>query len=145
MLSAFSLSAADLPDYQLEGAGTGNQGTYLVSVSVLGKKKNINDDLIARCAVHGVLFKGFADTTSRKTIRPLAGSATAEGEHADYFEKFFNEGGPATNYVTFVNSSRKLAKVGKQHKVTVTVTVNKDQLRRDLEKAGVVKSLKSMF
>lgn len=137
--------SAELPDYQLAGAGVGNQGTYLVSISVLGKKKNINDDLLARCAVHGVLFKGFSDATTRKTYKPIAGSASTEGAHADYFEKFFEEGGAAANYVTFVNSSRRIVKSGKQHKVTVTVTINKDQLRKDLEEAGVIRGLNSAF
>jgi hypothetical protein len=36
-------------------------------------------------------------------------------------------------------------KVGKQYRVTATVTVNKDQLRKDLEDAGVLKGLNSIF
>jgi GTP-sensing pleiotropic transcriptional regulator CodY len=35
--------------------------------------------------------------------------------------------------------------VGKEYKVGVTVSVSKDQLRKDLEAAGVIKSLGSGF
>lgn len=145
ILSALTLFADNLPEYQLQGAGTGNQGTYLVTVSVLGKKTQINDDVLARCAVHGVLFKGFVEPSMRKTIKPIAGNASKEGEHADYFEHFFEKDGAAANYVTFVNSSRKVVKSGKQYKVSVTVSVSKDQLRKDLEDAGVIRGLNSAF
>lgn len=145
VISAITAFADNLPEYQLQGAGTGNQGTYLVTVSVLGKKKSINDDVLARCAVHGVLFKGFVEPSMRKTVKPLAGSASKEGEHADYFETFFESEGPATNYVTFVNSSRNVVKSGKQYKVSATVSVSKDQLRKDLEDAGVIRGLNSAF
>ncbi len=145
IMSAINVFADNLPEYQLQGAGTGNQGTYLVTVSVLGKKKNINDDLLARCAVHGVLFKGFLEPAMRKTMKPLAGSASVEGQHADYFEHFFEQGGAAANYVTFVNSSRKIVKSGKQHKISVTVSIAKDQLRKDLQDAGVIRGLNSAF
>lgn len=145
ILSAVAALAGSLPDYQLQGSGTGTQGSYLVTVSVLGSKKNINDDVLARCAVHGVLFKGFVDSSTRKTMKPLAGSASVEGEHADYFENFFDKDGAASNYVTFVNSSRQIVKSGKQYKVSVTVSVSKDQLRKDLQDAGVIRSLNSAF
>lgn len=143
--SAVSALAGNVPEYQLQGAGVGNQGTYVVTVTVLGKKNNINDDVLGRCAVHGVLFKGFSDAESRKTYKPLAGSAANEGQHAEFYEDFFADGGAANNYVQFVNSSRKVVKAGKQYKISVTATINKDQLRSDLEKAGVIRSLNAIF
>ena len=49
------------------------------------------------------------------------------------------------NYVEVVGSSRSVKKVGKQYQVSATVTVNKEQLRKDLEDAGVIKGLNSYF
>lgn len=137
---------AVVPEYHIEGAGTGNQGTYLVKVSVVSKKaKDVTDEMIGRSAVHGVLFKGFANKENRQSQKPLAKSAAVEAQHAEFFDEFFKEGGNAGNYVEVVGSSRSVKKVGKQYQVSATVTVNKEQLRKDLEDAGVLKGLNSYF
>lgn len=136
----------ELPEYQIQGAGTGAQGTYLVEVSVLvSKAKKADDSVIGRCAVHGVLFRGFTNKEMRQNQKPLAGSASVEASHADYFSNFFAEGGAASNYVEVVSSSRSVVKVGKKYKVTAKVTVNKEQLHKDLEDAGVIRGLNSIF
>lgn len=126
-------------NYNIENAGTGAQGTYLVKVTVITKNKKLSDEEIARNAVHGVLFKGFSGQ------RPLAGSALAESQNAAFFKDFFKVNGPVKNYVQVVNSSREVKKVGKLYHVSTTVTVSKDQLRRDLENAGIIKGLNSAF
>ena len=72
-------------NYEIEGAGTGTQGTYLVKITVITKDKKIADEKIASCAVHGVLFRGFSNKELRQSQRPLAGSAMAESQHADFF------------------------------------------------------------
>jgi hypothetical protein len=131
--------AADTLDYEIVGEEAGIQGTYIVKVTVHSKKSKISDDLIARCAVHGVLFKGYLN------IRPLAGSASVEAQHADFFSTFFAEKGDAKNYVSTVSSSRTVVKENKVYKISTIVTVSKDQLRKDLEKAGVLKGLNSAF
>lgn len=137
---------SDLPEYQIQGAGTGSQGSYLVEVSVMVPKvKKADDALIGRCAVHGVLFRGFSNKEMRQSQKPLAGSASVEASHDDYFTSFFSEGGAANNYVEVVSSSRTVVKVGKKYKVTAKVTVNKEQLHKDLEAAGVIKGLNSIF
>ena len=104
LFAAVSMTmAAQVPEYHIEGAGTGNQGTYLVKVSVVSKKaKDVTDDMIGRSAVHGVLFKGFANKENRQSQKPLAKSAAVEAQHAEFFDEFFKEGGNACN-----GSSRK--------------------------------------
>lgn len=149
LLSAVLVVSAKSKDeglnYELEGAGTGTQGSYLVKVTVITKDKKIADEVIARCAVHGVLFRGFTNKELRQSQRPLAGSAMAEAQHADFFKDFFKEGGIAKNYVSSVNGSRQVTKSGKQYKVSAVVTVNKEQLHSDLEKAGIIKGLNTGF
>lgn len=135
----------DKLNYEIEGAGTGSQGTYLVKVTVISKKSKINDDLIALCAVHGVLFRGFNNKELRQNQRPLAGSPMVEAQHADFFKDFFAENGTAKNYVASVNGSRQVIKAGKQYKISSIVTVNKEQLHKDLESAGIIKGLNSGF
>ena len=132
-------------NYEIEGAGTGTQGTYLVKITVITKDKKIADEKIASCAVHGVLFRGFSNKELRQSQRPLAGSAMAESQHADFFKDFFKESGIAKNYVSSVSGSRQVTKSGKEYKISTIVTVNKEQLHSDLEKAGIIKGLNSGF
>lgn len=142
---ALPVLADEIPDYQIEGAGTGSQGTYLVRVSVLSKKSKILDNEVGRCAVHGVLFRGFANKEARQQQKPLAGSPMVEQQNVKFFEDFFKEDGVFVNYFQIVSGSRQVVKAGKQYKVTATVTVAKDQLRKDLQDAGIIKGLNTGF
>lgn len=68
-----------------------------------------------------------------------------EAQHADFFKDFFKEDGIAKNYVSIVNGSRQVTKSGKKYRVSSVVTVNKEQLHSDLEKAGIIKGLNTGF
>lgn len=136
--------AGVVPEYEIEGAGTGAQGTYLVKISVLTKDKNISNAEIGKCAVHGVLFRGFADQQTKRHQKPLAGNASVESEHAEYFMDFFDTG-IANDYIGVISESKSTVKVGKQYRISTIVTVYKDQLRKDLENAGVLRGLNSIF
>jgi hypothetical protein len=70
-------------------------------------------------------------------------------EKQEYFDDFFADGG---KYLKFVNvtgdgsvAAEDRLKVGKEYKIGVVLSVNVDGLRKDLEAAGVVKSLSSGF
>lgn len=147
IMSAVAMFAADeLPEYSIVGAGTGAQGTYLVEVSALVSKADKADEtVLARCAVHGVLFKGFAGKDSRQSQKPMAGGPAAEASHADYYSNFFKKDGPAADYASVVSPSVRRVKSGKKYRVTATVSVNKEQLSKDLEAAGVLRGLNSIF
>lgn len=131
--------------YEIVSAGTGAQGTYLVTITVVTGDKKLEDDVVKACAVHGVLFKGFVSNDNRQHQRPLAGSATVEADHADFYDNFFSDPSSYGRYADIVTGSRKVIKSGKKYKVTNTVTVYKDQLKKDLENAGAVDGLNSIF
>lgn len=136
----------DIISYQIEGTGTtAAQGTYNVKSIVVTKNNKISDALIAKCAVHGVLFKGFTNEKARQMQKPLAGSPMVEQEHAEFFESFFSDGGSYMAYVQLVSNSRSVVKAGKEYKVSAIVTVAKEQLRKDLEAKGILKGLSSGF
>ncbi len=148
VFTVFALSAKDYTEelnYEIEGAGVGTQGTYLVKVTVIAKKPKIEDELISRCAVHGVLFRGFTQENTHRSVKPLAGSPMVEQQQFDFFIEFFKKGGIAKNYVTAGTSSRQVVKSGKQYRVSKVVSVNKEQLLKDLQNAGIVKGLNSAF
>lgn len=143
----FDVAAKDdkLPTYEIEGAGIGTQGTYLVKVTVVSKKKSVDAAVISRCAVHGVLFRGFSSAEHRQSQRPLAGSPAVEAQHQDFFNTFFSSEGSASGYASAVDGSQTVVKSGKQYRVSNIMVVNKDQLRRDLEAAGVISGLSTGF
>lgn len=148
MCMAFTVDAKQKDQtlsYDIEGAGTGAQGTYMVKVTVIGKNKKPAEELIKRCAVHGVLFRGFANKELRQNQKPLAGSAANEAQHTDFYKDFFAENGTATAYAQIVTGSRQVVKAGKEYRVSDVVIVNKDQLLKDLQSAGVVRGLNSGF
>ncbi len=133
-----------MEDYTLEGSGTGVQGTYLVTTSITAKKNNVTDEQLLRCAVHGVLFRGFTSAANRQKQRPLAGSADVETQQAAFFSDFFSSGA-FKNYGQVVPDTRTIVRVGKEYRVTATVSVSKEQLRKDLQQKGVIKGLGSRF
>ncbi len=142
---AFGKDKSTLPQYELTGAGTGTQGTYLVSVTVISKKSNPSDNVIKRAAVHGVLFRGFFLKEHRLMQKPLAGNSANEAQHVDFYKEFLSESGSALNYASIVDSSRTVIKSGKEYRVTMIVSVNKDELRSYLESLGMIKGLNTGF
>ncbi len=143
--TAYSKNRNHIPQYELTGAGTGNQGTFLVNVTVISKKNNPNDHVIKSAAIHGVLFKGFSSKEHRQMQKPLAGNAANEAQHIDFYKDFFSQSGNASNFASIVDGSRKVIKSGKEYRVTVTVSVNKDELRSYLESLGILNGLNSGF
>lgn len=132
--------------YSIQCGGSGSQGYYIVEVSAYtNKSSKISQDLVCRCAVHGVLFKGFSGGQGCTSQRPLAGNAMTEQQHQEFFEPFFADGGGYASYASMISGSLKTSRDGKLYKVTALVSVAKEQLRQDLEKAGVIKGLNSGF
>ena len=136
--------------YEIECAGIGKDGTYLIKVWSYSKNATIATTQAKKNAVHGVIFKGFSGggqgCTSQK---PLASNPNIEEEKADFFDPFFEEGGKYMKYVSEssdgnVDASDRV-KVGKEYKIGVLVSVSKDALRKDLEAAGIIKGLSSGF
>ncbi len=126
--------------YEIACAGIGVQGMYLVEVTSYGKTVDAALAQMKKDAVHGVLFCGGSGECVQK---PLVGNAEVENEHKDFFDNFFSASGDYTKYVVEEKNMNIIAKkVGKrEYKVTKVLSVKKDLLRKDLEKAGVIKAL----
>lgn len=131
--------------YELEGVNNGTQGTYLVKVWSYSSSKKVNIELCKKNAVHGVIFKGYEGGQNVRPQRALIPDPGAEVNHADFFEKFFSDGGEYNKYVKVTMGSQEVVKVGRKFKVGLIVSVSKDALRKALEKAGVARSLSSGF
>lgn len=137
-----------IPEYLIEGGGPAKGNDAKVKVTIYAKKKDdVTDQMLAKAAVHGVLFKGYQDNSKQgsrasATHPPLASSPTAYDQNADFFVPFFTNGN-YMNYVSFIDDGRSVVKSGKQYKVSAIVNVNKNQLTKDLqaENVNVIKSL----
>ncbi|WP_209388663.1 hypothetical protein [Chryseobacterium sp. RR2-3-20] len=136
--------------YEVECAGTGAEGTYLVKVWSYSKRGNVAIEQAKKNAVHGVVFKGFVGNgRDCITQKALATNPNIEVEQKAYFDNFFEDGG---KYIKYVNVSsdgnidaKDRMKVGREYKIGIVVSVMKDALRKDLESAGVIRGLSSGF
>ncbi len=127
--------------YDLECAGNGSAGTYLVKVWSYSKKADVAENQCRKNAVHGVLFKGYGSGTDCIGQRALLSNPGAETENAEYFKSFFADGGEFQKYASIIGGTTETTKIGKEYKVGVVVSVRKDDLRRAMEAAGILQSL----
>lgn len=146
LLQTIGAYADNVLNYEIVGAGVGTQGTYLVKVWVVSKKNKPNLNLIKKCAVHGVLFRGFVNEDKRGGQKPLAGNSSVEQSNKSYFEKFFQDEGFYRNYVTMVSDSYEIVKTKKkEYRIGATLSVSSDQLRKQLTNDGIIRGLNTGF
>ena len=131
--------------YEIECAGNAIQGTYLVKVWSYSKKQSVAENQCRKNAVHGVIFKGYGGGQGCVSQRPLASNPGVENQFKDYFDSFFSNGGEFQTYASVIEGSTEVMKVGREYKVGVVVSVRKDDLRKALEAAGIVRGLNSGF
>ncbi len=131
--------------YDIECAGNGTQGTYLVKVWSYSKKAAVAENQCRKNAVHGVIFKGYGGGNGCVAQRALCTTPGAETANETYFKSFFADGGEFQKYASIVGGTTETVKVGKQYKVGVVVSVRKDELRKTLEAAGIIRALNAGF
>jgi len=135
--------------YEIEVVNTGTQGTKQVKVWTYSKKANVAMEQAQKNAVHGIIFKGMPNKGNVQGDKPMAQDPNLETTQEEFFKEFFKDGGKYSKYVTLVNNGAIAAgdvmKVGKEYKVGVVVSVNTAGLRKDLEAAGIIKSLSNGF
>ena len=131
--------------YEIECAGNAIQGTYLVKVWSYSKKAAVAENQCRKNAVHGVIFKGYGGGQGCVSQRPLANTPGVEDQYKTYFDNFFAPGGEFQKYASIMSGTTETVKVGKEYKVGVVVSVRKDDLRKALEAAGVIRKLNSGF
>ena len=96
--------------------------------------------------VHGILFKGIVGGNGCNSQPPIVSPAELDANKA-FFDNFFKG-----DYERFVNlssdgniSAKDRLKIGNKYKIGVTLSVNKNELRKYLESQGVIKKLGHIF
>ncbi len=129
--------------YDIEGVETGTQGTYIVKVYIYTKKSSVSVEDIKYAAVHGVIFRGF--TGKGFSAQKSLASPESEQQHADFYSSFFGNG----DYMAYANvingAADRIRITKKEYKIAAIVSVSKDNLRKTLESAGMIRSLNSGF
>ena len=141
-MGAMAKGGDKMPQYDLTGAGSGTEGTILVKVYVYAK--SVKDEDLKRAAVHGVVFRGCTGNQSGAR-QPAMASATAEADNAAFCKAFFAIDGPCQNYATIIAGSYDRVKTQKGYKSGAILQIDKTSLRKELEKAGVVRTLSTGF
>jgi hypothetical protein len=135
--------------YEVEVVQQGHEGSYLVKVWSYSKKPNIAIEQAKKNAVHGVIFKGVSASGRVPGQSALTNNPNLEMEKQEFFNDFFADGGKYMKFVQVTGDGSVAAedrlKVGKEYKIGVVLSINVEGLRKDLESAGILKSLSSGF
>ena len=132
--------------YTIECAGADRNDGYLLRVTVEGKNVAEAQKKVARSAVHGVLFNGFTGTAAGCiTQQAMVADSTVAVRNKDYFEKMFTTWNLSRYATVVVAQAAPPVRLKKGYRITTLVSVDKDQLRRQLEQDGIIKGLSSNF
>lgn len=135
--------------YEIEPVGEGKQGTYQIKVWSYSNVVETAIDQAKKNAVHGIIFRGYEPNGRIQGQKPLSSNPNLEIEFKDFFTEFFADGGKYMKFISLAGNGSILPgdriKIGKEYKVGVVINVNVAALRKDLEAAGVIKSLNSGF
>ncbi len=135
--------------YEIEAVNTGVHGTYLIKVWSYSTSPNAAIEQSKKNAVHGIMFKGFAGSQGIPGQKALCPDPNVETVNEDFFKPFFSDGGKYMKFVNITNdgavAAKDIIRMGKEYKIGLIVSVNVSALRKDLEDAGIIKSLSSGF
>lgn len=137
--------------YDIECVNTAKQGFKLVKVWSYSKKPKYAVSQSFKNAVHGIIFKGFAQQgRSCTAFRPLMNRAMTEKQYKRFFKEFFLDSGEYNLYVNDAENGaivpEDIQKVDKKmYKIGVVVSVNTDALRKRLEDEGIINGLTTGF
>lgn len=136
--------------YEVEVVGQGAQGTYQVKVWTYSGNQQTAINQAQKNAVHAIIFKGYAGKNGVPGQKALARDPMIEQEQEEFFKEFFKDGGTFQKYVFLANNGiiapgDRIALSKKEFKIGVVISVNVAGLRKNLEKAGIIKSLSNGF
>lgn len=139
----------EVRQYDVETMGVGNDGTYLIKVTDYFRStdERIYLDGLKKDAVHCVIYRGIpAGNGSMKQPALMTNDTRIEGNE-QALNEFFEQKKYADFINSVVNSSKSITKVkdSKDYKISVTISVNKDELRKYLIDNNIIKPLNYLF
>lgn len=124
-----------------------SDGSCIVLVSESGSSVNAATDAALKTATYCLLFNGIQGS-SKNRIQPIPPLITDSGVHdgkKDYFNSFFKDGLYRNYAETISGTVPTVTKTSYGYKVTVSVILKKELLRKKLEKDNIIKSLSNVI
>jgi hypothetical protein len=134
-------STAAFYDYEVEHISTG-EGIETVKVYSYGKNKSDGVQLGKLNALRAIIFKGIPKADYQK---PIISEAGAEEKYKSYFNEFFKDGGKYLKFISLTNNNVEVLDGSDRLKIGIIVTIQKNNLRKELEAAKIIKSLNNGF
>ena len=140
---------SDDRQYYVEAMGVGNDGTYVIKVTDFFRTvdEEVYLDGLKKDAVHCVIYNGIpAGNGSMRQPALMTGDTRLEG-----CEQLLNDFFQQKQYLLFVNaivnSSKTISKIkgSKNYKISVIMSVAKDDLRQYLIDRNIIKPLNYIF
>lgn len=135
--------------YDVETMGVGNDGTYLIKVTDYFRTtdETVYLDGLKKDAVHCVIYSGIPAGNGSINQPPLMNKDTKIEGNEQALNEFFEQKQYLQFINTIVNSSKTIVKLkdSKDYKISVVISVNKDQLRKYLIDNNIIKSLDYIF
>ena len=132
-------------NYEVQFIKTGVDGTILFKIFSYGKDEDQAVQNAKSDALKAVMFKGIPGSD---LVNPMVRDLSALETQKDFFQTFFK----TEQYLQYVSISgdgtidgEDRLKVGRKYKIGVVVSVQKANLRKLLETAGIIKSLNAGF
>jgi hypothetical protein len=139
-------SVAEYYDYEVQFVRTGTEGTELFKVFSYGNNERECIESAKLNAIKAIFFKGIPGSGLQK---PMITEIGVEEKYKNYFNEFLKPGGKYLNYVALSSDgaidARDRLKVGKRLKIGIVVSVQKANLRKELEAANIIRGLSSGF
>lgn len=139
----------NLGNFEVQTLKVGSDGTKFIKVWGYGKKV---DDAIVQAkknAVYACLFKGLPSAPEANATPAICRSTGTYDQHREYFDAFFETGGPYINYINIttdgVPSGQDRLKIKGGYKVGLYVQVMYDNLKDRMEEDGITRRLGDIF
>ena len=137
-------------NYEIQPAGVGQDGTKAVKVWGYGRSPEDAVKAAKRNAIAAIIFQGIPAGPGVGRTPAIVTEHNAEEKYAGYFDEFFKTGG---RYLSFIALSTDGPPSGQDrlriernyYKVGVNVQIMHDNLRRELENAGIARRLDHGF
>lgn len=115
-------------------------GTITVQAWGTGPNKTVAIEEAKKNALNEVLFKGFP-TSNNYMADPLVYEVNARERYAEYFNRFFADGGEYAKFIkeaSNTDNSRVEAKTNARDAYGVMLVVDRNALQRQLKQDGVI-------
>lgn len=141
--------SSNVKQYDVETLGVGTDGTYLIKVTNYFRTtdEKVYLDGLKKDAVHCVIYNGIpAGNGSMKQPALMTNDTRIEGNE-EALNAFFEQKLYLNFINSVINSSKTITKIkgSKEYKISVGISVNKDDLRKYLIDNNIIKPLNYLF